>query len=844
MSKYRFTARTAHSKVRRLSLIVAFVLCLPPSIAGADTAEAHLEKADDFWAFKPPVKPRLPQVESETWCQSPIDRFILARLESAGLTPAPPANRRTLIRRATYDLTGLPPTPEEVDAFLADVRAEAFERVVERLLASPRYGEKWGRHWLDIARYADSNGLDENLAYANAFRYRDYVIDAFNMDLPYDEFVREQVAGDLLAGEPESDREHYYRRVTATGFLSLGPKMLACDDGQKMEMDIIDEQVDTVGRAFMGLTLGCARCHDHKFDPISTEDYYRLAGIFKSTKTMENFKVVAEWHEYPLASREEQERAKQIEQEIKSKEQELKSRNRQAKDEFIEVERKRVGAYFLAALRVVDLWRTPEQSKAERKSPAIENVAAESHLNLEILKQWADYLEKLSPESGEFWAPLVAASEGESKDLIALIKDQLEKALKRGNQQEEKDDDTKNTSPYEPDPNPKAARQVLYDSKGPFRFPKDTAKYFSEVASADIERLKVEKTELEESRLVLPRAMGVREGKTQNLKVHLRGNYLTLGKETSRGIPGVFSNENAPLVGEMDSGRLELAEWLTNSEHPLTSRVMANRIWLWHFGEGLVRTADNFGLLGEQPVNRSLLDWLAWRFREFGWSIKQMHRLIMLSSTYQMRSEFTSDAYEKDPENRHLWRFPTRRLTAEELRDTILALGNTLDTSMHGQRLPSRNRDYVTGTSSKEGTYDFTCRSVYLPILRSAVYDVFQAFDFPDPSVLNGRRAATTVAPQALFLMNGGIVLRESRRMAHTLLNEGSEDESRIRSAYLHTFARPPKADEVVNGLGFIREYEAALALEAVEDPEERRLRAWQGFCRVLMAANEFVYLN
>ena len=844
MSKIALTVRIANSPIRGLSLLVLCVIAALVSNSRADKGNTKSEEARNFWAFKPPVEPRLPEVESETWCQSPLDRFILARLENAGLEPAPSTDRRTLIRRATYDLTGLPPTPEEVDAFLADSKPEAFERVVERLLASPRYGEKWGRHWLDVARYADSNGLDENIAFANAFRYRDYVIDAFNMDLPYDEFVREQVAGDLLTSESESNREHYYRRVTATGFLSLGPKMLACDDGQKMEMDIIDEQVDTVGRAFMGLTLGCARCHDHKFDPISTEDYYQLAGIFKSTKTMENFKVVAEWHEYTLASKEEQERANQIEEEIKSKEKELKSRTRKAKEDFIAIERKKVEAYFLAALSVANLWNNPDQSEATCESPGIETIAAKSDLNVEILKHWTDFLKKLNPESGDFWAPLVAASKGISEEQIELITDQLKRALELGIEPEKKNESAENPSPLEPDSEVKAARQVLYDSKGPFRFPKDIAKYFSEDALADIDRLKTKKTDLEKSRIVLPRAMGVREGKTQNLKVHLRGNYLSLGKETSRGLPRALADKNAPKIGETNSGRLELAEWLTNPEHPLTSRVMANRIWLWHFGEGLVRTVDNFGLLGEQPANQPILDWLAWRFREFGWSIKQMHRLILLSSTYQMRSEFNSDAYEKDPENRLMWKFARRRLTAEELRDTILTLGTTLDASMHGQRLPNKNRDYVTGTSSKQGTYDFTCRSVYLPILRSAVYDVFQAFDFPDPSVLNGKRAATTVAPQALFLMNGDIVLRESRRMAHNLLNEKLDDESRIRSAYLHAFARQPKTSEVANGIGFIREYERALASEAIEDPVERRLRAWQGFCRVLMASNEFVYLN
>ena len=327
----------------------------PRDEAAADKparAAIDLEEARKFWAFQTPVEPVIPDVDGDDarFIRSPLDRLVLAPLLEAGLRPASPADRRTLIRRVTYDLTGLPPSSAEVESFVSDARLDAYERLVDRLLASPRHGERWGRHWLDVARYADSNGLDENLAYSHAFRYRDYVIRSFNADRPYDRMLLEQIAGDLLVDEPGADVNEV--RI-ATGFLSLGPKMLACDDGRKMQLDIVDEQVDTVCRATMALTMSCARCHDHKFDPLSTEDYYALAGIFKSTKTMENFKVVAQWHEYEVATEEERERLRRHQEEEKAKEREQEKIRRRALDAFLATERSRAARYLVAAARFV-----------------------------------------------------------------------------------------------------------------------------------------------------------------------------------------------------------------------------------------------------------------------------------------------------------------------------------------------------------------------------------------------------------------------------------------------------------------------------------------------------------
>jgi mono/diheme cytochrome c family protein len=658
------------------------------------------------WAFQPTIDTAPPEVADASWAVTAIDRFILAALESKQLTPAPPADKRTLIRRATFDLHGLPPTPAEVADFLADSSPRAFERVVERLLASPRYGERWGRHWLDLARYADSNGMDENMAMAHAWRYRDWVIRAFNRDLPYDQFVREQIAGDLL---PSPDEQETLDRLVATGFLVLGPKMLAEDDPVKMEMDIIDEQVDTIGRTFMGMTLGCARCHDHKYDPISSSDYYALAGIFKSTRTMENYRVVAMWSERPLA----------------------------------------VGPA-LAEL-------TAHEQRTEDAKRALKTLEAEA----------AD----------------VAAAGAESLD-VGRAKESVDRAKQ------------------------------------------------------DLERLEKQKPDL-------PRALAVAERDVQDLRVHLRGSHLTLGELAPRQFPRVLAGDAQPPMPSHASGRLELACWLTRGDHPLTSRVMVNRIWQAHFGDGLVRTSDNFGLLGERPDHPALMDWLARHFVKSGWSIKQMHRLIMRSSVYRMSAKYDEQSAQLDPENRLRWRASRRRLEAEEIRDAIVAVGGGVDPAMGGTLLSNRNHTYVTSTASiNDVKYDNQRRSVYLPVVRSAIYEVLSAFDFADPSMSNGKRPTTTVAPQALFMMNSLLIERQTRAMAQRLLSDAvASDGERVASVYECAYGRPPRPEETRRALAFVAEYQSHLLSQNVAEANARE-RAWQALCRVIVSSNEFVHVE
>ncbi len=956
------------------------------AVATEEKAEIDWDQAREFWAFQPPVEPVIPVAQDPSWCRSPLDRFILAELEANGLRPAPPASRRDWIRRATYDLTGLPPKPNEIEAFLNDESPEAHARVVERLLASPRYGEKWGRHWLDVARYADSNGLDENLAYVNAYHYRDYVIRAFNDDKPYDRFVQEQLAGDLLPASRDETEQQRHDRLIATGLLSLGPKMLACDDPQKMELDIIDEQVDTTGRAFMGMTMGCARCHDHKFDPLPTADYYALAGIFKSTKTMENFRVVAKWHEYSIATKEQEDAAKADDQRTQELEQEIEARTSAANEEFLNEERHKAGTYLASALRFIEAgeirpdgklpvgelvhaeklrgkgvlleaedfqrgtvsvdrekyghgvgvafqagfaeydielpaageyhlefryaaedsrpltvlingervtrraaakttggWQPADQEwiavgsftlragknvlRLERSSAwphvdkilllpistgeeirevadtagdesprpvTLKRLARDHGLRQPILRQWIGYLHSLDRHADPLWTAIETITADTNRR-------ELSQRFDREFQENRNTESIESTD--SPNTIGSAFRNLLYDPQGPYRLPRDAQRFHSEQAQSDLRRLAEAKNELEASRPTLPRAMGVTEGEIVDLPIHIRGNYLTLGEAAPRAVPRVFGSHAVPTLREHSSGRRELAEWLTQPDHPLTARVMANRIWLWHFGEGLVRTPDNFGALGSLPTNQALLDWLALRFVESGWSIKEMHRLIMLSATYRMSTRYDPVAVARDPGNKLWWRYPRRRLQAEEIRDSLLFLGGSLDMAMHGQLLPNKEREYVTGTASKEGNYDIPRRSIYLPILRSAVYNVLQAFDFPDPAVISGQRQSTTVAPQALFMMNGDLMLRESGRLASRLIDEAESDSQRVEQLHLHVLGRRPSADELGRCLVFVESYQNALTADDTTQAE-RLEKAWQGLCRVLLASNEFVYLN
>jgi mono/diheme cytochrome c family protein len=825
--------------------------------AGAPWGDAAVgggRATEPLWSLRPVRRPMPPAVRGRSWVRSPIDAFVLARLEAAGLKPAPPADRRTWIRRATFDLTGIPPTPAEIRVFLDDQSPEAFAHVVDRLLASPAYGERWGRRWLDVARYADSNGLDENLTFAHAWRYRDYVICVFNQDKPFDRFIHEQLAGDLLPdrggrADPTEDP------IVATGFLSLGAKMLAEDDPVKMEMDIIDEQVDTVGKAFLGMTLGCARCHDHKFDPISMADYYGLAGIFKSTRTMENFRVVAVWHENVLADSEEQERVAEAEKRVAAARQEVESTTRAATEALLERARGRVGAYLFAGTAAL---------RSELKQEP--RTMSESDLIPEVVRRWKEQLAAARGDGASVFAawhraagtatfPAEALLGPASRALLDRPSSNLARLaaryVTRFDEARRAWLELRARQPMAaslPDGELEQFRRVLYAPDGPFAPPPMPERFYPAETRAQLGRLGAAVKAVEGAVPTLPRALGVREGTPTDLKIHLRGDYLTQGEQAPRRIPAAITPAGKVDFPTRQSGRLELARWLTSPLQPLTGRVMVNRVWLGHFGEGLVRSPDNFGRLGEKPTHPELLDWLAGQFTDAAgcnWSLKKLHRMLMLSSTYAMSSGPDPRAAGIDPENRLLWRYSRRRLDAEEVRDAIMAVSGSLDRAMGGTLLPLKNREYVTSTANRDSTdYNSPRRAVYLPVVRSSLYDLFTAFDFGDPSVLNGQRTATTVAPQALFMMNGSIVLRQTRKLAEGLARApAAEERAALASLVERCYGRPAESRELDRLLRFRDRIESATSGDPGER-EERRIRAWQSVCRVLLAANEFMYVD
>ena len=668
-----------------------------------------LEKARQFWAFQPVQSPPVPDV-SNADIHSPIDRFVLRKLQEKNLSLNPVADKATLIRRAAFDLTGLPPEPQDVRNFLADESPDAFAKVVDHYLSTQQYGERWGRHWLDVVRYADSNGLDENIAHGNAWRYRNYVIQSLNADKPYDQFLREQIAGDLLINDamPEDQR---HACLTATGFLSLGPKVLAEGDEAKMNLDIIDEQIDTLGRAMLGLTIGCARCHDHKFDPVAQADYYALAGIFQSTKTMESLKRIAKWNENSIAT---------------------------AADK--------------AALEA-------HQAKIESRKTEINTLLTSA-----------------------------AASAGTS---AKIPEDQLPEEVKK-----------------------------------------------------QLTTLRDDLKQLEASVPELPTAMGVQEGEATNARILIRGSHLSPGRTIPRGVPVVLAASGFSVPAD-HSGRLEFAQWLTSVDHPLTARVIVNRVWRWHFGRGLVPTADNFGLLGERPVNQELLDWLASEFMKNGWSLKWLHRTILASRTWQQSSQSQPAAMEVDPDNQLQWRWTTKRLEAESVRDSVLAASGLLDKSMGQSMLHVKNREFLFDHTSKDGTsYNSMRRSVYLPVIRNNLYDAMSLFDCTDGTVPNGDRASSTVASQALFLMNSDLVIQAAEHLAGTLITDFPEDHGlRIQTLFLRTLGRPASEQETTRFLASLPQIEQQLNNDGVAESDRSRL-AWTSLCQTVLMSNEFLYVR
>lgn len=795
-----------------------------------------LKTGREFWSFKPLSDSRPPEVKNPSWVRTPIDAFILARLEAAQLTPAPAAEARTFIRRATQDLTGLPPTPDEVQVFVNEcarewghpadakepaVASAAVARLIERLLASPAYGERWGRHWLDVARYADSNGMDENVAFGHAWRYRDYVVRAFNHDKPYDQFLIEQLAGDLLT-EVVNGRD----ALAATGFLAIGAKVLAEPDVKKFQYDTIDEQLDTLGKAFLGMTFGCARCHDHKFDPIRQADYFALAAIFQSTRSIADEKLgaIKFWYEHSLATPEQVAAQKAHEAKVTESRKRVTSFAVKARADLRKELHSQAADYLASAAHLPD-----EPSFAE-----VEKLAQAAGLRARYLLTCRQYLARQRDHAFfAEWQTLARSGKVEAiRQHYAVL---FAKALKL-------DVKTKDQAPGPI----AAARAALDDLAGFLAIPDKDADAFDAHTLSQVNRMMEALMQVEDATPEPPALMGVTDAPTiaRRMPIHIRGSYLTLGREVERGFPEVMrASMSKPVFPARQSGRLELARWLASGEHPLTARVMVNRLWRWHFGKGIVGSTDNFGTLGDKPSHPELLDWLARVFIEGGWSVKDMHRLIMRSATYQMASTHPNsggsvasahDPAEVDPENRLLSHFHLQRLEAEQIRDALLHVSGQLDQQIGGKTLPLRNREFVFNHTSRDHTtYESPRRGLYLPIIRNHLYDMLEQFDYPDPTMPTGSRNATVVAPQALILLNAPVVLDAAAALSARLAREmrDSSPVARLHRAYALAYGREPTARERDRALRF---------LQSSPDLEV----AWPLLCQSLLATNEFIYLR
>jgi cytochrome c553 len=681
-----------------------------PATAAVTTAP------QDWWAFRKPQRPAIPKVRDSGWIQTPIDAFILAKLETQGLRPAPPAGKLTLIRRVCFDLTGLPPTPKEIDEFIKDQSATAYPRLVERLLASPQYGERWGRHWLDVVRYADTSGFESDIYLPNAWRYRDYVIASFNQDKPYDEFVKEQIAADELWPDnnelegsyvlPTQKQQDLERRV-GTGMFTVGPfDPSSALDGAQLRYDRLTDMADTTASAFLGLSMACARCHDHKFDSISQKDYYGLQAIFAGSQEQE----------IPIVD----------------------------------------------AVKIVT-WRKGDPKRLE--------------LN-------------------------------DLRDEVA----RMEAAVRQRT----------------------ARRKVTLDD-----FDAEARKRRQELL-----------TKIGELYVALPRPYATatvlgHSDQVPDIHIAKRGDFRNPGEKVGPALPGVLANGNEivepPDQPFVPQRRKALALWLTQPSHPLTARVMMNRLWQWNFGRGIVATPNDFGRQGEMPSHPELLDWLATEFVAQGWSVKAMQRMILLSSTYRMSEQYDAQSAKTDPQNRNLWRMNRQRLDAEEVRDAVLAVSGSLNMKAGGPPvIPPLEPDEVSALG-EEGLWPATVnteeplrRSVYMYVKRMFRLPMLESFDEPDSSFSCSRREATTVAPQALTMMNSRFMFSRARDFASRLRREGGDSpESWVENGWLLAMGRPPVPDE----------RRKALEIFAGKDGQQRS-RALVEFCLMIFNLNEFIYVD
>ncbi len=866
----------------------------PTRLGGVTVAEAK-----KWWSFQPVVRPPVPDSNAGA---NPIDAFIGAKLKARGLTLSAPADKRTLIRRATYDLTGLPPTPEEVEAFAKDAAPEAYEKLIDRLLASPAYGERWGRHWLDLVRYADTAGENSDHPLPHAWRYRNWVIDAFNRDMPYDEFLRDQLAGDIRAGS--GPVEKYAPRVVATGFLALARRF-----GHDIDADMYlthEDTIDTVGKALLGLTIGCARCHDHKYDAISAKDYYALYGIFDSTKfafpgcepkqqprDLVPLLPPAEWDRVVKPYRDKlasvDTRLKQLRDEqaklargLKAKtgtalaKGEIPDGGEQALDKLpVEIA---VKAGQFLQLSVLPLknhgadstlieWEIAEVGGKGRKWNLAADVLddflagnphADAHGNKRVW--WfldtrdgplplPEPLRDLQGKSGlNVWrngdTPSAFVTAG--KEPVAVWTKLPARAVfvhpaQNGNVAvgwlSPVDAKVRITGRVK-DAHPGGPDGVGWLIE---HFPADLGTDLVALAVLAEKRAAVER---ERAALVASApaqevAFAVVEGTPRDVKMHLRGDPEKPGAVVPRRWLEVFGGE--PLPAKAGSGRLELANWIASKNNPLTARVMANRIWLHHFGKGLVNTPNDFGTRGTPPTHPELLDWLSSEFVARDWSVKRLHKFIMLSATYRQASAARDDATKLDATNELYWRFDRRRLSAEELRDTLLATSGQLD------RKPGAAHPFPPEASWNFSQhvpfatfYESDKRSVYLINVRNRRHPFLGLFDGADPNATTPQRQTTTVPTQALYFLNDPFFHAQADKVAGRALTK-ADDAARLDELFRLALQRAPTAKDRTTANAFLAKYNGALT---DTPPADRAKVTWAALARVLLAGNEFLYLD
>ena len=779
-------------------------------VATPRNSAPSVEEGREFWSFRPITSPPVPKTKDQEWAANPIDQFILSKLETAGLQPAPQASKYALIRRLSFDLTGLPPTPEQIHDFCGDESPDAYEQLVDRLLDSKHFGERWGRHWLDVVRYAESSGGGRTLLFPDAWRYRDFVIDAFNHDRPYNEFIQQQIAGDLIETDNWKQRRE---NLIATAFLLLGPTNYEMQDKDILEMDVVDEQLDTIGKAIMGMTIGCARCHDHKFDPIPTHDYYALAGILKSTNSLIHSNV-SSWNTVGLPLPPEQEKKLlQQERELAS----LTSAHREALAAY-----EKAGGKKNKAVASVNANSLPgiviDDANAARKGNWKESTSIAQYVGAHYIHdETSEKGEKQVtyrpdfPEPGRYEVLVsYSASSNRSTKVPIQIHHKNGVSTVTVNQRKRPEIQGLLTSIGSFEFSAGDASLVSISTDGTedgvviadsvaFLKPGEIGNFKSKHSDAsnrrelkrlkaDVDRLATELKEFKDSMLARPLAMATKDTSSpEDIPIAIRGVASQHGPIVPRGFLQVANwTSEATELPTSQSGRLQLARWITDPRHPLTARVMANRIWYWMLGKGIVSSVDNFGTMGDPPTHPKLLDHLANSFVENNWSVKQLIREIAISETYRMASTGDANGDLIDPENGLYWRRNRKRLRAEDIRDAILFVAGSLDASQGGTGIKA-------GTKIEYG-YKFTSdrRSVYLPVFRNTLPEVFEVFDFADPNIQRGSRTTSTVASQALWMMNHPFVLTQSSLAAkNQLADHETEFTRQVEQAIFKVLGRP-----------------------------------------------------